>query len=293
MVDPVLPVAGAVPAAVSPAAELVVVAPAAPPAVVATPEPVAGPAVSEPSPVVPEPVAPAAVPAPVTEPPATEVPEPELGLLRKFDAEKKEEAKAPEPKADAPKPVEAKAAEVKPGEQPPPAPVEYKFEMPEGFKADGPKMEMFTGILGEGHVAPELGQKLVNLHAEAMTEYANFLRAEQWKTFHETRAEWRKEAMADPEIGGAGYQTAMGAIARMRDLLVPASEMAAFDKFLADTGADDHPQMLKMLHRAARWLDEPQAGDVPANPKPPPSNGRNPNRSRSAILYDNTPSLKR
>ena len=155
-------------------------------------------------------------------------------------------------------------------------------------------MAKFTGTLDElltpkeGETRPQVARKLLDLHAEKMAEYAAELQRDQIKQFNDTRAEWAKQVLADERIGGAGHQTAMGAIARMRDLSIsdhkagtPAYEKDAkeFDSFLRVTGAGDHPQFLKMLHRFARYFDEPAM--PPSNPKPPPNLGQNPNRGKS------------
>ena len=64
--------------------------------------------------------------------------------------------------------------------------------------------------------------------------------------------------------------------------------MSEFQEFCRVTGAGNHPVFWHMLHNAARYLDEPQARNVPTEIKPPADIGRNPNkRSGAAILYDN------
>ena len=270
----------------------------------------------------PAPAAPVAgAPAPAVSPPAAEtkpaegaavlppsaapeIPPVELStdkptLLEKHvDAEKAAAAeKAPEVKEpDKPAPAEAKPAEVVP--PPPPAePIKFDFKMPEALKstkADDPNMVAFATILGESPKSPqEAGQKLLDLHANAMAAYDAHLRAEQHKAFNQTREAWAKEVLADPEIGGAGHQTAMSAIARARDMLVSTarpgtpkyqSDLKAFDDFLRITGAGDNPVFLKVLHNAARYFDEPAL--PPESPRPPPDNGKSP-RGGARVLYDN------
>lgn len=225
----------------------------------------------------------------------------EVPSLLETLGEKKEEPKPTEPpktevKADAaetPKPAEeAKPAEpeVKPLVEQAVAPVEWKFELPPTLKADDARMTRFTGILDniltpkEGETSVHAGQRLLDLHSEAMTTYAEQVRADQIKAFNDTRAEWRKQVMADAQIGGAGHQTALGAIARMRDLTISDArpgtpqydaDAKEFNDFLRVTGAGDHPAYLRQLHRFARFLDEPPA--PAAIPKPTPTNGIRPN----------------
>lgn len=206
-------------------------------------------------------------------------------------AEVKTEEPAAEPVAEAK--VEEPKVEEKPADEPVEKPVEaadlppitYEFKLPEQLKDDGDKMSAFTGVLSESRVPPEAGQKLLDMHATAMQSYAEKVQQDQLKVWNDTRAEWRKQVLADPQLGGAGHQTSMSAIARMRDLFVGEKDMPAFDEFLRVTGAGDHPAFLKLLHSAARHFDEP--GMPPSNPKPPANNGQGPKGRFRDVIYDN------
>lgn len=199
-------------------------------------------------------------------------------------AEKKAEAKPEEKPAE--KPVEAKPPEAVPEKVAPEA-VAYAYELPETLKLDDATKGQFHGALDAFRADPEKGaQGLINLHNKTMQQFADNLRTEQYRVFNETRRGWQNEVLADPEIGGAGHQTAMGAIARMRDLLVTEKDRPAFEEMLRITGAGDHPQFLKILHNAARFMDE--APLPPPNPKPAPNNGKPPARGMRD-LYDKTP----
>ena len=92
--------------------------------------------------------------------------------------------------------------------------------------------------------------------------------------------------LADDEIGGPGHQTAMAAIARVRDYGVPEKDRQSFDQMLRVTGAGDHPAFLRMMHNLARWVDEPQAMEAPTDIKPPKDIGKDPNRRGRDLLYD-------
>src|ERR1035437_1973852 len=159
------------------------------------------------------------------------------------------------------KPGEKEAASAKPAEAAAaPTAIDFtKFKMPDALKdttADTPQMVEFTGALTEALKSPQdAGQKLLDMHAAAMTEYANQTLKNQIKAFNETRNGWAKDVMGDAQIGGAGHDTAMGAIARMRDMLVStaqpgtkeyAADHKALDTFLRVTGAGDHPVFLRM-----------------------------------------------
>jgi len=276
--------------------------------------PVAAAAPQAPSPDSPPAAAPAeAVPAATPEPAAPVEAAPQLSLLQKFDAEAAkpaetkpaetpekpaqvdkpaDEAKPAEAKpADKPaeKPAEAKAAEkaaeaAKPAEPAKLEPVAYEYELPATIKMDDGLKTEFHTVLDGFRADPAKGaQGLIALHEKAMTDYDAQLRQQQIDTWNETRKAWNTDVLADEQIGGSCHQTAMGAIARMRDMFVPEKDRAAFENFLSVTGAGDHPAFLKMLHNAARFYDEPAM--PPPNVKPSPTNGANPN-NRRAIMYD-------
>jgi hypothetical protein len=225
------------------------------------------------------PAAPAADPAKAAEPSVSETP----SLLESLTTDKKPVDPTQAPAVD---------PAAKPGEQPNPeapavAPTYQAFEMPEGLVANSEKMEAYTGVLGKYGISQEAGQELVNLHADAMKAYAEQTLRDQHKTFNETRQKWANEVRADPELGGSGHQTAMTAIARMRDLLVSEKDMPAFNEFLRITGAGDHPQFLKLLHKVAGYFDEPPL--PPPNPRPPKDIGKAPS-TRMRDLYNKSAS---
>lgn len=208
---------------------------------------------------------------PIVETPAPEAPKPEASLLEQAG---KDEPKPAEPE----KPVE-----VAPPQPEPPKAYE-PFVLPEGLTAEPEKLAAFSDIASKHGIDQATAQSLVDMHTAQLTAFAEGLRAEQQRAWGETKAGWRTAAMADPEIGGAGHQTAMTAIARMRDMLVPEQHRAAFTQMLNDTGTGNHPEMLRLLHNAARVFDEP--GMPAAAYKPPTNNGKPPGRQGIRGLYD-------
>lgn len=241
------------------------------------------------------PAAAATPPVPAVEAPAVEVAT--APAIETKEAAPAEPAKPGETVADVPSLLEGAgekkpADPAQPGEKPAEQPVQPQlattyqaFEMPEGLVAAPEKMEAYTGVLGKYGISQEAGQELVNLHADAMKNFAEETLRNQHKAFNETRSKWANEVRADPELGGAGHQTAMTAVARMRDLFVAEKDLPAFNEFLRVTGAGDHPQFLKLLHNAARHFDEPPL--PPPNPRPPKDIGKAPS-SRMRDLYNNS-----
>lgn len=199
----------------------------------------------------------------------------------------KPDAKDVKPAADAAKDPAKEAAAAEPAKL---EPVAYEYTLPETIKLDDAvKTELHTALDGF-RADPHLGaQALLDLHSKMIVQHDANIVARQHKAFNETRSAWAKDVLADEEIGGAGHQTSMKAIARMRDLFVPEKERASFDQFLRVTGAGDHPQFLKLLHQAARYIDEPSM--PPAGVKPPPNNGKAPGKRRDA-MYDHPSSQK-
>lgn len=202
--------------------------------------------------------------------------------------EVKPEDKKPEGETEKPK---DETVDVKPEEKPVELePIIYEaFKMPEGVEPDKDAIALYTDALGKHRLTQEVGQELLDLHTVSLQKYAGFVEAEQHRIFGETRSNWVTQVKADEQLGGAGHQTAMAAIARMRDKLVPADRKDAFNDFLRITGAGDHPEFLRILHNASRWLDEPTP--LPAS-KPSPNNGQPPRRGMSAV-YDHESSPKR
>jgi hypothetical protein len=238
-----------------------------------------------------------------SEPHPSEVPT----LLEKLIAPGKETAGAEGAPAEAPAAPEAKEPptspaspeaaasaekEASPPEPPAATPPDYsKLKLPEGFTANDERMGKFTSLLDDAKTTPsERAQNLLNLAGDVMTEWATNAQKDmlvnQIKTFNATRSEWQKKIMADPVLGGAGYDTAMGVVARMRDLFVSSSDygsdgynadMKEFVDFLRVTGAGDHPAFHRFLHNVGRAFDEP--APPPPNFKPPADLGRKPKGS--------------
>ena len=146
-------------------------------------------------------------------------------------------------------------------------PVKYEaFVWPEGIKVDETVLGKATETLSKIGVKQEDAQHLLTLHAEQMQTWAEKLVADQHKAWSETRKGWRDQVLADEQLGGAGHQTAMQAVARARDMFVGDKDKAEFETFLRTTGAGDNPAFLRFLHNVARWSDEPVAPSIQGGP---------------------------
>lgn len=265
---------------------------------------------AEPAVVVPEPVAveAAAPDASVDDATGSEQPVVEPSLLEKFDAEKKAEA-APveeakpegEKTAEEPKPegeAEAEPSAEEPTETPEAPvlePIDYfkDLTIPETLQMDDAQKGEVSAAFDAFRADPVKGaQGLIDLHNKTMTDYAEHLGREQHRVWNETRQGWRNEVMADPVMGGAGFQTEMGKVAQVRDAFASRAkpgtpeyetDMTSFNQFLAITGAGDHPAFLKFLHNAHRFVRE--AAPPPPDAKPPKDIGKAPGRKGLGSIY--------
>lgn len=172
---------------------------------------------------------------------------------------------------------------------PEPAPLRtYEaFTLPEGITAAPEQLTAFQEIAAKHNLDQEAAQNLINMHAGAITQYAEHLAQEQHRVFADTRKQWQAQIKGDPELGGAGFETTMKAVARMRDKLVPASHADEFNQFLRVTGAGDHPAFFRLMHNAARYFDEPAAPAVVAAPLKNPSGSKG-----RGLIYDHPTSQK-
>lgn len=205
-------------------------------------------------------------------------------------AEEKPAEKAAEAKTEEAKPAEVKAEE-KPAEPEKPAPVEYKFELPEAVNMTDEQRGEFTGMLDAFRADPANVQPLVDYHVARLTEAVEAVTRGQHEQFNETRRQWNDLIKGDEIMGGSGFETTKKAVARMRDMLVSSHqpgtpeydrETQEFVQFCRITGAGDHPCMWRLLHNAARYFDEAELPPVEARPAP---GGKQPG-SRRGLLYN-------
>ncbi len=287
---PTAPAPGPEPVAAAPPASAPAIEPAK------APEPTVS--SSPPLPSAPAPEAKPSEPAPSSVAPAASVPT----LLEKFDKEKADAAKTPVaagatgaiaatgataaavPGATGTQEATAAAASAAPVVPAAAPSVEYKYTLPETIKMDDAMKGEVHKAFDDFRANPSEGaQGLINLHEKTMREFAQFMADEQQRQFTNTRQTWAKQITQDQELGGSGYQTTMGAVARMRDLFVAEKDRPAFEQMLRTTGVGDHPEFIRMLHQAARFYDEPAL--PPPNPRPPQGNGQRPSR-RLRDVYD-------
>jgi hypothetical protein len=135
-----------------------------------------------------------------------------------------------------------------------------KLTLPEGLKSDDPLFKSFAETLADAKLGPqERGQKLLDVYQTAV-KAGREAQIEAWKS---TNDQWVKDVKADPEIGGAKFESTKASISRAIDSLGPA-DAASFRQGLDATGAGNHPAIWKGLAKMAAVLTE--GGHVQGSP---------------------------
>jgi hypothetical protein len=94
----------------------------------------------------------------------------------------------------------------------------------------------------------ERAQKLVDIQTGLMTKVAEA----NYKAWTDLQDKWQEEVRADPEIGGEKLAPALGEISKLLDRYgSPELRLA-----LTETGAGNHPQVVRFLHKLAKDLGE-------------------------------------
>jgi hypothetical protein len=154
-----------------------------------------------------------------------------------------------------------------------------KVKLPEGMKADDPSLASFGEVLADDKLSPaDRGQKLLDLYAD-VTKKGREAATEAWNTVNK---DWQTKTLADPDIGGAKWDTSKATIAKAIDSLGP-DLAAGFREALDMTGAGNHPAVAKALHAFAAKITE--GGHVGGSPP-----GQRP--SIKDAFYPNSPDMK-
>jgi len=165
----------------------------------------------------------------------------------------KTEAKS---KADPGKPDGDKA----PGEQEKQrAPEKYEFKAPEGVKLDDAVIGEFESVARELGLSQDAAQKLVEKIAPKMAERTAAQQAEAFAAF---RADLVNQVKTDKELGGEKLAENLAVAKKALDNLgTPALRM-----LLEQSGLGDHPEIIRMFHKAGKAISED--GFVPGGKQP-------------------------
>lgn len=146
---------------------------------------------------------------------------------------KKEEAPAGEEKPD----EETKPDDEAPADQP----IQYEpFEIPDDMPAPADAIDEFTKFAQENKLTQEQAQRALSMHIK-MQERA----IEGWEN---TKMEWRKEVMDDPNLGGNNLSTTIANANQIVDKFVSSPEhKAEFQKDLIGLGLGNKKSFVEFL----------------------------------------------
>ncbi|MEE9598150.1 MAG: hypothetical protein V3V96_15370 [Acidiferrobacterales bacterium] len=129
------------------------------------------------------------------------------------------------------------------------APENYEdFALPEGMEMDPVALEAFTPLAKELELTQVQAQKLVDYEAARVKA----LVAAQDKAFAELNETWQAEARADEEVGGDKFDASLALANKFLEKFGSPALRKAFDT----TGMGNHPEILRALSRAGKFLGE-------------------------------------
>lgn len=125
---------------------------------------------------------------------------------------------------------------------PAPADADYKFDLPEGFILDDDVKQSVIDLAKESGVTPDVANKFVQKHAE--------LKQQELETAKATIEDWRKQTLADPEVGGDFIQQTMKNV----NTALAAPSGNEFAEILKQTGLQNHPAVVKFLNHYGKMV---------------------------------------
>ncbi len=155
-----------------------------------------------------------------------------------------------------------------PGEEPSDMFTDPRQVTIEGYT--GQAMEPFIGFLTEHNLAPEQGQRLIDLHLAEIERAKAQLTKHQIDVFHSTREAWRNEVIKDPELGGNRIQTTInGALGFMRHYASNADHYTRLIQKGEVTGWNDDPDFIRLMWNASQGLASLYREPAPVVPMKP------------------------
>ena len=132
--------------------------------------------------------------------------------------------------------------------------------LPEGVEVDEASMVSALEVMNDAALTPKARlEKLIALQHEVMTRAAKESEEASLKLWNDTQDQWRKEAQALPELGGAALPKTLATI--KKGLEAVGADKSVFEA-LDVTGAGNHPAIIRVLHALTAKLAEggPQSG---------------------------------
>lgn len=128
-------------------------------------------------------------------------------------------------------------------------PETYEFKAPEGQALDETLVSEFTPLAKDLQLSQEQAQKVVDLYATKVLPRIQAAMAEQWA---KTQVDWAQAAKADKEFGGDAFDANV-ALANQAVARFGGPELV---KALKDTGAGNHPEVIRAFYRVGKAISE-------------------------------------
>lgn len=135
----------------------------------------------------------------------------------------------------------------------------YDLKMPEGVEVDTALLETFAPQFKELGLTTKQAQALADKFIEAQTKQGE-AKSQEWA---KTVSGWVDQAKADPEIGGANWdstaKTASGVVQRFGT--------PELKEYLNASGAGNHPELIRFMAKVGAMIgeDNPAISENPGN----------------------------
>lgn len=127
-------------------------------------------------------------------------------------------------------------------------PIEIELKLPEGSLLKPEIIEQVKSYAKEKNLAPEVAQALIEREHNAVKSYHDSLVSN-----HENeKAEWVKQSLKDPEIGGERF----GQNAELAKRAMEKFGNANFIKLVEDHGYGNHPEVIRFMMNVGKSMAE-------------------------------------
>ena len=124
-----------------------------------------------------------------------------------------------------------------------------QFTLPDGLEMDGDAHDRFKHLARNSGLNQEQAQRLLDLHGEQIIR-----QRQHWTNHHQTKQqEWQKQSRTDRELAAQGRFENNLAVAKKAVERFGGAKLAAA---LAETGAGNHPEILRCFYRIGKALAE-------------------------------------
>lgn len=189
-----------------------------------------------------------------------------------------------EPEAAAPEEAAAADAENEEGSQEESSdageetiPENYDFKMPDGMEMNESLANAISPVFKDLGLTQQQADKLTGAYAEVQAQAA----AHSQELFTNQLKSWKEELEKDKTFGGDSFSENSGQVANFVQSTVPAEIKDEVISFLNETGAGNHPGLVKYFHHLSKTFSVSE--DVPGSGQAFSQRGK----SREERMYPN------